>query len=176
VLHVSTRFLAAGRAVEITGSGFPPGTTVRLTMRGPDNPKLSRNFPVSTSGTFRLVRFGPFVGQTTRSSSVGAYYAGPFLPGSWSLTATGASVSAHAAFTVTQARLGFSAAQIAAAYNFTPLYRLGYQGQGEQVAIVVASSTPTLSQDVAVFSNANHLPPAYVHVLYAAGNPGYLPA
>lgn len=75
-----------------------------------------------------------------------------------------------------RASAGVTAAQIAAAYNFTPLYRLGYEGRGKVVAIVVASATPTLARGLAVFSRANHLPPLSHTLLYPDGNPGYVPS
>jgi subtilase family serine protease len=56
------------------------------------------------------------------------------------------------------------------------LYRLGYEGRGKVVAIVVASATPTLARGLAVFSRANHLPPLSHTLLYPDGNPGYVPS
>ena len=172
-LNVSAHSVPSGRAIVISGAGFPPGSTVELTMHGPDNPDLRRSWPVSAAGTFRLTRMGPFVSAASQGPRVASYYAGPFPPGSWSISAVDGTAKATVNFGVTSARWGFSAASIAAAYNFTPLYKLGYQGQGEQVAIVVGSSTPTLLQDVQVFSTANHLPAVNLQILYPDGNPGY---
>lgn len=172
-LQVSARSVPSGRGIVISGAGFPARSTVDLVLHGPDNPNLRRSWPVSAAGTFRLIRMGPFVSAASRGPKAASYYAGPFLPGTWSLSATDGPAKAAVSFTITPARWGFSAADIAAAYNFTPLYKLGYQGQGERVAIVVGSSTPTLSRDVQVFSAANHLPPVNLQVLYPDGNPGY---
>lgn len=70
------------------GTGFPSHSTVDLTMRGADNPDLRRMWPASATGTFLLVRMGPFVSRATKGLRAPACCAGPFMPGAWSLTAS----------------------------------------------------------------------------------------
>ncbi|MBF6590544.1 MAG: S53 family peptidase [Ktedonobacterales bacterium] len=63
----------------------------------------------------------------------------------------------------------FTPDELRAAYGLAPLLQLGFTGKGQTVVVVVSFGSPTLQQDVAVFSRAYGLPPARVTVLAPLG-------
>jgi len=64
----------------------------------------------------------------------------------------------------------FLPAQVQHAYDTTPLYREGYEGQGETIVIVDSFGSPTIQHDLSVFDSAYSLPePPSLEVIQPAG-------
>lgn len=72
----------------------------------------------------------------------------------------------------------YDVAQIRAAYNLAPLAAAGYDGAGRTIALVDVYGSPTISQDLASFDAAEHLPaPPSFKVIQPAGPvPPYRPS
>lgn len=65
---------------------------------------------------------------------------------------------------------GYTLDQLRTAYNVTPLYALGYEGQGQTVAIVVPNiDAATIRQNLAQFSALYHLPRAQMRFVHVRG-------
>lgn len=73
----------------------------------------------------------------------------------------------------TVAPCGYQPSDLQTAYNMTPLYRAGYDGTGETIAIVDAFGSTTIAHDVAVFSRVMGLPPANLTILGTPTESGF---
>lgn len=67
-------------------------------------------------------------------------------------------------------RYGVPLARLQTAYNFDPLYRLGYTGQGQTIAVVEGAADPAyLSHNMRLFDARYKLPPIHVRYIYPQG-------
>lgn len=67
-------------------------------------------------------------------------------------------------------RFGITLGQLQNAYGFSPLYKLGYTGQGQVIAVVEGAVDPAyIAHNMALFDAHYHLPPVNIHYLYPGG-------
>ncbi|MCM2535350.1 S53 family peptidase [Neobacillus pocheonensis] len=66
---------------------------------------------------------------------------------------------------------GYSPQQIRRAYEIEPLIRSGITGKNQNIAIIVGFGSPTVENDLQVFSQQFGLPPAKLNIYYPDGQP-----
>lgn len=126
--------------------GFTPDLARAV---GPDG-ETAQGVPLNSSPNglvFEGQCFGSVDQHTFTSSTATATYTG---------NSYGASISNTQPGTI--APCGYSAAEMQTAYNMTPLYKAGLQGQGQTIVIVDAYGSSTIRQDAEAFSKLNGLP------------------
>ena len=64
---------------------------------------------------------------------------------------------------------GFQPSELQTAYNMTPLYKAGFDGSGETIAITEAYGSTTIAQDAEIFSTVYNLPELTLEIVKAPG-------
>jgi subtilase family serine protease len=126
---------------------------------------MPRNLaPLSSAGPggslFSAQCFYPPTTQSFSSSTVTASYSGANYGNSIQTTTS----------LGPQPPCAYQPSDLQTAYNLTPLYKAGFDGRGQTIAIIDPLGSATIQQDVAAFSAQMGLPPAKLQILGAVSS------